>query len=145
MPQKVYVGNLPYRTTENDLRKLFKKYEPIHSLILISDKETEQPRGYGFVELDEPKACYALSELGDTEFNGRNLKISVAKGRDPKNRANRKKSTSEKTFEKKNTIKKTTETRWDNRYKPTIHIIPRRRNRRNTTTEHIVSKANNYG
>jgi len=134
MPQKVYVGNLPYRTTENDLRKLFKKYEPIHSLILISDKETEQPRGYGFVELDEPKAGYALSELGNTEFNGRNLKISVAKGKDPKNKAARKKAVTEKTSEEKAAGKKTA-----------AHIAPPRRNRRSTATEHTVADDNNYG
>jgi RNA recognition motif-containing protein len=83
MPQKLYVGNLPYRTTEDNLRKLFEKYEPIHSLILIADKGTERSRGYGFIELDEPKAGTALYELRNTEFNGRNLKIGIATGRDP--------------------------------------------------------------
>jgi len=84
MTQKLYIGNLPYRTTEGDLRLFFKKYGPIHSLILIADKATEQPRGYGFIELDEPKADIALSDLKDATFNGRSLKFSKATGGNPR-------------------------------------------------------------
>jgi RNA recognition motif-containing protein len=141
MPQKVYVGNLPYRTTENDLRKLFKKYEPIHSLILISDKETEQPRGYGFIELDEPKAGYALSELGDTDFNGRNLKIRVATGK----RAHKKKASAKRAPEKKTHGKAAPETQWENKRMATVRMATPRRNRRTAITEHVISNANNYG
>jgi len=83
MSQKLYVGNLPYRTTENDVRKLFTKYEPIHSVVLISDRETGRSRGFGFIELEEINAESAITELGDTIFGGRNLRISKAKDRDP--------------------------------------------------------------
>ncbi|MCL2688284.1 MAG: RNA-binding protein [Chitinispirillia bacterium] len=82
MSQKLYVGNLPYRTTENDVRKLFIKYEPIHSVVLISDRETGRSRGFGFIELEEINAESAITELGDTIFGGRNLRISRAKDRD---------------------------------------------------------------
>jgi len=125
MPQKLYVGNLPYRTTEDDLRRLFKKYEPIHSLILIADKDMDAPRGYGFIELDEPKAGDALYDLKNTEFHGRNLRLSVAKGRDPKNKTQKKQKESKP---------------------PAARAAPPRRgNRQTTTTEYIVADTNNYG
>ncbi|MDG5815457.1 hypothetical protein QA601_10230 [Chitinispirillales bacterium ANBcel5] len=87
MSQKLYIGNLPYRTTENDVRQLFNKYEPIHSVVLISDRETGRSRGFGFIELDEDCADAAISELGDTIFGGRNLRISKARDRDEGMRA----------------------------------------------------------
>jgi len=139
MSQKLYVGNLPYRTTEADLRRLFNKYGPIHSLILIADKETEQPRGYSFVELDEPKAGYALDDLKDTEFNGRSLRISVARGRIPKD------AHEEETPEKKSPEGKTPETRKENKSPVTARTAMPRRNHKITTTKYIVSDVNNYG
>ena len=162
MPQKLYVGNLPYRTTEDDLRQLFKKYEPIHSLILVADKETDQPRGYSFVELDEPQAGDALYDLKGTEFNGRNLRISVATGRAPKDgaaegtaggkRSANKKNHDKKALEKKGQEKNFHEKKIAERkipekrkeYKPNTAAMPRR-NRQTTTTEYIVSDADNYG
>jgi len=135
MTQKVYVGNLPYRTTEDDLRGLFKKYGPIHSLILISDKETDRSLGYGFLELDKPKAGDALYDLSDTEFNGRRLKIRVATGRAPKNNA-----AEEMTSGKKSLVKKMPETRNENK----LPAMPRR-NRQTTVTEYMVADADNYG
>jgi len=135
MPQKLYVGNLPYRTTEDDLRRLFKKYEPIHSLILIADKDMEAPRGYGFIELDEPKAGNALYELSDTEFNGRSLRIHVATGMDPKNKAKEEKAQRRKAIDKT-----TAEKRKENK-----QAAATRRNRQTTTTEYMVSDLDNYG
>lgn len=79
MSQKLYIGNLPYRTTEVDVRKLFSKYEPIHSIVLISDRETGRSRGFGFIELEDEYADNAITELGDTMFGGRNLRISKAR------------------------------------------------------------------
>lgn len=81
MPQKLYIGNLPYRTTEDDVRQLFNKFEPIHSLVLVSDRETGRSRGFGFIELEEMHADTAISELGDSLFGGRNLRISKARDR----------------------------------------------------------------
>jgi len=135
MPQKLYVGNLPYRTTEDDLRKLFKKYEPIHSLILIADKNMDQPRGYGFIELDEPRAGDALYDLSDTEFNGRSLKLHVA-GMDPKNKAEEENAPGEKTFEKA-----AAEKRRENKH---TAATPRR-NKQTTVTEYMVADTDNYG
>lgn len=81
MSQKLYIGNLPYRTTETEIRTLFEKYEPIHSLVLIHDRETGRSRGFGFIELEEDHANAAVNELGDSIFGGRNLRISKAHDR----------------------------------------------------------------
>ncbi len=138
MPLKLYVGNLPYRTTTDDLRKLFKKYGPIHSLIPITDKETEQPRGYCFVELDEIKAVNALYDLKNTEFNGRNLIISVAKGRGSKEE--------EKDVPGKSASeKKHAEKRIANKNTAAVYTVLPRRHRQTTTTEYTVADMNNYG
>ncbi|MDR2693121.1 MAG: RNA-binding protein [Chitinispirillales bacterium] len=137
MSQKLYVGNLPYRTTEKDVRKLFEKYEPIHSLITIYDKETEQPRGYCFVELDEPKADDALYDLRNTEFNGRNLRISVATGKGSKKEA-------EEASKKNASEKMMTEKRKANGHTAAARTVPRRHNCL-TTTEYMVTDVNNYG
>jgi RNA recognition motif-containing protein len=81
MSQKLYIGNLPYRTTEIDVRKFFCKFEPIHSIVLISDRETGRSRGFGFIELEDEYVDSAIHELGDTMFGGRNLRISKARDR----------------------------------------------------------------
>ncbi|HON10628.1 MAG: RNA-binding protein [Fibrobacter sp.] len=87
MSQKLYIGNLPYRTTESDVRKFFSKYEPIHSVVLISDRESGRPRGFGFIELEDANADSAIAELSDTMFGGRNLRISRARDRENVGRA----------------------------------------------------------
>ncbi|HEX2956812.1 MAG TPA: hypothetical protein VHO70_08265 [Chitinispirillaceae bacterium] len=81
MSQKLYIGNLPYRTTEADVRKYFSKFEPILSIVLIADRETGRSRGFGFIELEDDRVDSAIQELGDTIFGGRNLRISRAKDR----------------------------------------------------------------
>jgi RNA recognition motif-containing protein len=130
MTQKVYIGNLPYRTTKDDLHRFLKKYEPIHSLILITDKETEQLRGYGFVELDESKAYDALYELRGTAFNGRKLIISIATGRVSKSNAPEDNTLREKLMENKSAATRT--------------ALRRGRNLQ-TRTEYMVADVNNYG
>lgn len=79
MSQKLYIGNLPYRTTEIDIRSFFSKFEPILSVVLISDRETGRSRGFGFIELEDAIVDNAVSELSDTIFGGRNLRISKAR------------------------------------------------------------------
>ena len=86
MTQKLYVGNLPYRTTENDVRDLFSKYKPIHSTVLIADRETGRSRGFGFIELEESNAEAAITDLADSFFGGRTLRISKAKPRELDNK-----------------------------------------------------------
>ena len=82
--KKLYVGNLPWSTTEDDLRELFAPVGQAHSAILITDRETGRSRGFGFVELDNEAADQAISQLNGTEYGGRQLRINEAKEREPR-------------------------------------------------------------
>ncbi|MCC6581703.1 MAG: RNA-binding protein [Phycisphaeraceae bacterium] len=81
----IYVGNLPYRTTDDDLRLLFEQYGPVHSAKVIMDRDSGRSRGFGFVEMPtESEARKAIEELSDKEFQGRNLTVNEAKPREPR-------------------------------------------------------------
>ena len=80
MPQKLYVGNLPFSATEEELRSLFGEHGQVHSVQIISDRETGRPRGFAFVEIEG--AAQAISALDGKPFGGRNLKVNLAKERE---------------------------------------------------------------
>ena len=85
MSKNIYVGNLPFRTTEESVRDLFASYGPVQSVKLISDRETGKPRGFGFVEMDDDAAAdEAIRALDGAEFEGRSLKVNEAKPRAPR-------------------------------------------------------------
>jgi len=75
---KIYVGNLPFSATEEELRSMFSQYGEIQSLKLITDRETGRPRGFGFVEMDNAAADAAIKALNKTELGGRLLKVNQA-------------------------------------------------------------------
>lgn len=75
----VYVGNLPFSATEEDLQALFDQHGRVDSVKLISDRETGRPRGFGFVEMDEAGATAAISALNGTDMEGRPLRVNEAK------------------------------------------------------------------
>ena len=79
MAQKLYVGNLSFQTTEDEVRELFSQHGEVHSVNLINDRETGRPRGFGFVEMDNADA--AIDALNGQEFGGRNLNVNVARER----------------------------------------------------------------
>lgn len=81
MTKKIYVGNLPFRTTETEVRELFAQYGTVHDVRLITDRETGRPRGFGFVEMDEGEADAAIQALDGTEMGGRNLRVNEARER----------------------------------------------------------------
>ena len=81
MGNKLYVGNLPYNATEDDLRTLFSPYGAVASVAIITDRDTGQPRGFGFVEMSNADASRAMQALNGTDFNGRTLKINEAQDR----------------------------------------------------------------
>lgn len=81
MAKKIYVGNLPFTASETEIRELFGQYGTVHSLNLITDRETGRPRGFGFVEMDDQEADAAISALDGAEFGGRNLRVNVAQER----------------------------------------------------------------
>lgn len=79
--KKIYVGNLPWSTTEAELRELFGTYGTVHSAAVITDRETGRSRGFGFVELDAADAERAISELDGRDFGGRSLRVNEAQER----------------------------------------------------------------
>ncbi len=84
MVKTLYVGNLPYQTTESDLKELFEEYGEVNSAKIITDRETGRSRGFGFVEIDEGNAQKAIDSLNGTNFGGRNLKVNEARERKPR-------------------------------------------------------------
>lgn len=82
MGKRIYVGNLPFTTNEDDLRELFGQFGEVMNVALINDRETGRPRGFGFVEMDENGAGQALDTLDGTDFGGRSLRVNEAKERE---------------------------------------------------------------
>jgi RNA recognition motif-containing protein len=78
MSKKIYVGNLPFTSTEEGIRQIFSQYGPVTSVALITDRETGSPRGFGFVEMEEG-ASEAIRALDNQDFEGRKLKVNEAK------------------------------------------------------------------
>jgi RNA recognition motif-containing protein len=80
MSTKLYVGNLPYETTESDLRELFESSGPVSAVNLVRDRATGQARGFAFVEMaDAEGAERAIRELDKHQYGGRNLTVNEAK------------------------------------------------------------------
>jgi RNA recognition motif-containing protein len=77
----LYVGNLPFSATEDEIKGLFEQHGTVHSVKIITNRETGRPRGFGFVEMDDDEAMTAISTLDSTDYNGRNLRVNEAKGR----------------------------------------------------------------
>lgn len=80
MSKNIYVGNLPWSATEQDVENLFATYGQVASVKLISDRETGRARGFGFVEM-ESGAEEAIAALDGTDFGGRALKVNEARPR----------------------------------------------------------------
>lgn len=80
--KKIYVGNLPWSTTEADLESMFSKYGAVSSAAVISDRETGRSRGFGFVELEDAAAQKAIAELDGKPLGGRNLRVNEARERE---------------------------------------------------------------
>ena len=77
---KLYVGNLPYNTTEDDLRTLFSTYGAVNSVAIITDRDTGRSKGFGFVEFgNDDEARNAISALSGQEYGGRALTVNEAR------------------------------------------------------------------
>lgn len=80
---KLYVGNLPFDSTEDDLNHAFSAHGSVQSVTLITDRETGRPRGFGFVEMStDAEAQAAVEALDGRDFGGRNLKVNIARPRE---------------------------------------------------------------
>jgi RNA recognition motif-containing protein len=83
MANKLYVGNLSYRTEQESLRSLFAQFGDVVSAVILTDRDTGRSRGFGFVEMgDADSASAAIEALNGTEFEGRTLKVNVARERE---------------------------------------------------------------
>jgi RNA recognition motif-containing protein len=79
--KKIYVGNLPFTATEDEVRALFAEHGEVESVALITDRETGRPRGFGFVEMAPDAADAAIKALDGKEMGGRNLRVNEARPR----------------------------------------------------------------
>jgi RNA recognition motif-containing protein len=75
---KIYVGNLPFSATEDEIRTLFAAHGTVESVSLPTDRETGRPRGFGFVEMSQADASRAIQNLNGVEMGGRALKVNEA-------------------------------------------------------------------
>ena len=81
MSKKLYVGNLPWSTTETELKEMFEKHGSVESVNVITDRETGRSRGFAFVEMDPADADSAMQALDGTDMGGRALRVNEANER----------------------------------------------------------------
>lgn len=78
----IYVGNLSFETTEEDLTEAFKAHGEVESASIIKDRDTGESRGFGFVEMpNKSEALEAIEKLDGTEIKGREIKVNESKGK----------------------------------------------------------------
>ncbi|MFC1705516.1 RNA recognition motif domain-containing protein [Planctomycetota bacterium] len=81
MAKRIYVGNLPFQASEEELKELFTQFGEVHDVTLITDRETGRPRGFGFVDMEPQEADAAIAALDGQEFGGRTLRVTEARER----------------------------------------------------------------
>jgi RNA recognition motif-containing protein len=79
LSKKIYVGNLPFSATEDELRGIFERHGSVDSVSVITDRETGRARGFAFVEMSEPSAASdAIKALDGSDMGGRSLRVNEA-------------------------------------------------------------------
>ncbi len=82
MSKKIYVGNLPFSSTEADLKEVFGRHGGVETVNIITDRDTGRPRGFAFVEMGtEEEAQSAIQELDGTSLDGRDIRVNEAQER----------------------------------------------------------------
>jgi RNA recognition motif-containing protein len=81
---KLYVGNLPWSTTDADLEEMFSKAGTVQSARVITDRDTGRSRGFGFVEMAQSDGERAIEELNGTDVGGRALRVNEANEQKPR-------------------------------------------------------------
>ena len=74
----LYVGNLVYAVTRDELKELFSQFGEVSSVKLINDRESGKPKGFGFVEMEDNEALAAIEKFNGSEYGGRTLKVNEA-------------------------------------------------------------------
>jgi RNA recognition motif-containing protein len=82
MTKRIYVGNLSYQTTENDLTALFEQVGQVESVNIITDRDTGRSKGFAFVEMANEDAEKAIAQFNGVEVNGRALTVNEARPRE---------------------------------------------------------------
>ncbi len=83
MSMNLYVGNLPYSTTSDDLKEAFEAFGTVTRAQIVNDRETGRSRGFGFVEMSEG-GDVAVEEMNGADFGGRRLTVNEARPREPR-------------------------------------------------------------
>ncbi len=78
MATRLYVGNLPFSATEEELRSVFGEFGTVEQVELVMDRATGRPRGFGFVQMDQAGATAAIEKLDGTQMGGRSINVNVA-------------------------------------------------------------------
>ena len=78
---KLYVGNIPYTTTEDELQATFAPYGSLREVKIITDRETGRSRGFAFVTFDDSEGAEAATQLNGQDLGGRRLVVNVARPR----------------------------------------------------------------
>jgi cold-inducible RNA-binding protein len=79
MAKKIFVGNLSFQTTENDLTDLFAQVGAVESVSIITDRDTGRSKGFGFVAMNDDDADKAITRFSGSELNGRSLTVNEAR------------------------------------------------------------------
>lgn len=82
MTKKLYVGNLSFQASEDEVRDLFEEYGEVESIAWINDRDTGRFRGFCFIEMDNAAADAAIEAMDGKEVGGRNLRVNEAKPRE---------------------------------------------------------------
>lgn len=82
MTKRLYVGNLPYEATEEEVRNLFVQHGEVESVAMINDRDSGRFRGFCFVEMSDAGAAAAITALDGMDFGGRSLRVNEAKPRE---------------------------------------------------------------
>lgn len=83
--KSIYVGNIPFSATEDQVRELFSKFGAVKSAKIIMDRETNRPKGFAFVEMEDTEAQNAINSLNNTDFLGRSIRVNEARQRENRN------------------------------------------------------------
>ena len=84
MPKKLYVGNLSFTSSEEEIKTMFAQFGEVTSVTIIKDRDTGRSRGFGFVEMENADA--AIAQLNGKEFGGRALTVNEAREREDRKR-----------------------------------------------------------
>jgi RNA recognition motif-containing protein len=82
--KKIYVGNMPFSMSEDEVRNLFAVHGAVESVQLVMDRDTGRPRGFGFVEMADGGAVDAINALNGYNASGRQLRVNEAQERAPR-------------------------------------------------------------